>query len=266
MKNKVSLKFVGWAFLVAWTCWFALVVLVNHHLAKYGDLLFMSLYLIGGICPSIAGVIAIRTDKAAFAILKAETFRFKVNVLWYAGIILVPVLLSGVAWLLHFIILGRTGPFMTNSIWAGILILPVMIIGGGTEEIGWRGVLLPKLLNQMPAFKATAIVAGIWGMWHVPLWFIQGVPQYGSNFILFICGTFSMSFLLTIIYVRTKSVFICILFHAIANAYLYIGFDSWPRDITGSIIVAATALTISIVIFNISTAMRWQPRPQTKSK
>lgn len=252
MKNKVVVKFVALAFLIAWLCWFTLIVLVNHHLAKYGDLLFMSLYLVGGICPSIAGIIAIRTDKAAFAILRAETFKFKVNILWYAGIMLVPVLLSGFAWLLHTIIFGRTGPFLTNNIWAGILILPVMIIGGGSEEVGWRGVLLPKLLNKMPAFKATVIVAGIWGIWHFPLWFIQGVPQYGSNFILFICGTFSLSFLLTIIYIRTKSVFICILFHAVANAYLYIGLDSWPRDITGGIVVAITALILSMVIFRYS--------------
>jgi membrane protease YdiL (CAAX protease family) len=250
IKNKIALKFVALTFLIAWSCWLTLIFLVDHHFTKYGDLVFMGLYLSGGICPSIAGILVIRSDRAAFKMLKADTFRFKVNIIWYAGIIVIPVLLSGFAWLLHTAFFGRTGgQFLTNNLFAAILILPVMIIGGGSEEVGWRGVLLPQLLNKMPAFNATIIVAAIWGIWHAPLWFIQGVPQYGSSFIFFICGTFSLSFLLTVIYVRTKSVFVCILFHATANAYLYIGLDSWPKDITGGIMIAATALIISIAIF-----------------
>ena len=250
MKNKIVLKFVAFTFLIAWSCWLTLIILVDHHLTKYGDFIFMSLYLIGGICPSIAGILAIRSDKAAFKILRTDTFRFKVNILWYAVIIVVPVLLSGFAWLLYTVFFGRTGgPFLTNNILAAISILPVMIIGGGSEEVGWRGVLLPQLLKETGALKATIVVAGIWGIWHAPLWFIQGVPQYGSNFIFFICGTFSLSFLLTTIYVRTKSVFVCIMFHAIANAYLYVGLDSWPRDIAGALIIAVTGLIISTVIF-----------------
>jgi len=249
MKDKTTLKFIAWTFIIAWSCWFALIFLTKHQLTKFGNLLFMSLYLAGGLCPSIAAIIATRKDRPFRSVLKAGTIKYKVNLSWYTGIIAVPVLISGFSWLFNSICFGRSGPFLQNSIWAGMLILPVMIIGGGSEEVGWRGVLLPKLLQSMSPLKATIAVASIWGIWHAPLWFLEGVPQYGSNFIFFICGTFSMSFLLTIIYVRTRSIFVCILFHAVANAYLYIGLDSWPRDMRGSIIIALPALIFSIILF-----------------
>jgi uncharacterized protein len=251
MKNKIVLKFVALTYIIAWVCWFGLMILVDHHIVTYGDGLFMSLYLLGGICPSIAGIIALRKDKTATTVLRSESLKYKVNIVWYVGIVSAPLLLSGFSWLLNIWIVGKGGPFLTGSIWTVIPMLPVMIIGGGSEEIGWRGVMLSKLLEEMSVLKATLLISIVWALWHIPLWFIHGVPQYGTNFILFVCGTFSLSFLLSIIYVRTRSVLICILFHAIENAYLNVGLDSWSHGITSSLLIAMVSLIFPIILFYI---------------
>jgi membrane protease YdiL (CAAX protease family) len=252
MNNRIILKFCALSFLIAWLCWFILWILVNRNLVSYGDLIYMILYLTGGICPSVAGLIAIKSDNVTYQLLKAQIIRFKINILWYLVVIITPLLLSGFSWTLNLLIYGNSQPFLTNSIWKVIPMLPVMIVGGGLEEIGWRGVLLPKLLSKMSAFKSTLIVILIWGIWHLPLFFIKGLPQFGGNFVFFMCGIISLSFLMTILYIRTRSVFVCILFHALENAYLSIGLDSWPQTIASSGIIALSSVLIPLIIFRKS--------------
>jgi uncharacterized protein len=249
MKMSVLVKFLVFTFLVAWLCWFALIILIHVNVVKYGDAIFMILYIMGGICPSFIGFWSVKNEEISYKILKKEALKFRVNILWYAFILFVPLLLSGLAWIINKLIGNDVGLFLTNSIWSIFAIVPIMIIGGGLEEIGWRGVLLSKLLNEMSALKATIFVAVIWGLWHLPFWFIVGLPQYGSNFIYFMAGAFSLSFFLTIVYVKTRSVFVCIIFHGLENAYLSIGMDSWVRNVTGGLIFVAISLTVPFIAF-----------------
>jgi uncharacterized protein len=251
MKNRIALKFIVLSFVIAWSCWFLLMLLVNSDMLKYGDTLFMIIYLLGGICPSFVGYLAVKSDKNVAKTLKTDTLKYKVNGLWYIGIALIPLFLSGVSWILNTLLLGKTSAFLNNNILTIIPMLPVMIIGGGSEEIGWRGVLLPIFLKDMSPIKATVIVALIWGIWHIPLWFIAGVPQYGSNFIVFMCGIFSMSILLSIVYIRTGSVLLCILFHAVENAYLNIGKDTWSQGLNSNLIIGIVGLVIPIILFTV---------------
>ena len=61
------------------------------------------------------------------------------------------------------------------------------------------------------------IVGSIWGIWHLPLWFIVGESHQGFPFILFFIYTLFLSFVLGLLCRQTKSVGYCILFHAFAN-------------------------------------------------
>ena len=61
------------------------------------------------------------------------------------------------------------------------------------------------------------IVGSIWGIWHLPLWFIVGESHQGFPFILFFVYTLFLSFVLGLLYRQTKSVGYCLLFHAFAN-------------------------------------------------
>lgn len=100
-----------------------------------------------------------------------------------------------------------------------LLELPIMIIGGGVEEIGWRGFLQPTLQKRWSPFTSTMIVGVIWAVWHLPLWFVMGSNQMNMNFLWFSLITLVLSFLLTIIYQSTKSIFLCIIFHALTNSF-----------------------------------------------
>ena len=251
MRKNVILNYILLTFLVAWLLWFGLMLLINSKLVLPNSIIYNILYILGGICPSITALIAIRGDNNSQKRLRTEIFKFKTSILWYVGIIVIPLILSAISWLLNLTIEGKSNDFIQKPIYYIIPILPIMIIGGGLEEIGWRGLLLVKLIEKFSPLKSTIIISVIWGIWHLPLWFVKGVPQYGTNFIIFLFGVFSLSFLLTVLYIGTRSIFLCILFHALENAYLNIGMDSWASETVSVLITAILPLVLSIFIFFI---------------
>ena len=95
------------------------------------------------------------------------------------------------------------------------IVLFFLVIG---EEIGWRGFLLPGLLLQRSPIVATVIGPGIaWLVWHSPLYFVPGMPSYEQSFVAFAAWVIPLSFLLTSIWLFTKSVWLATIMHGTAN-------------------------------------------------
>jgi len=98
-----------------------------------------------------------------------------------------------------------------------LFFIQLIFFGGGHEELGWRGILQPLLDKKYTYWQSNLIVGSIWGIWHLPLWFIVGESHQGFPFILFFTYTLFLSFVLGLLYRQTRSVGYCILFHAFAN-------------------------------------------------
>lgn len=99
-----------------------------------------------------------------------------------------------------------------------LLYLPIMLVGGGFEEVGWRGVLQPQLEKKLPFPLAATATGLLWAAWHIPLFFLSSSGQFGKNFLAFVCLTIALSFLLAALYKATKCVFACMLLHAWNNS------------------------------------------------
>ena len=82
---------------------------------------------------------------------------------------------------------------MENPIYLALLELPIMIIGGGLEEIGWRGFTAYTTKRWSP-FTSTIIVGVIWTVWHLPLWFVIGSNQMNMSFLWFSLTALALSF------------------------------------------------------------------------
>lgn len=95
----------------------------------------------------------------------------------------------------------------------------LMIRGGPVnEEFGWRGFLLPRLLQRHNPFIATMILGPIWALWHWPLWFLSGVPHGNWPFVLFFLMVLPINVLFTWFYLRTRgSILLAVLFHTALN-------------------------------------------------
>lgn len=70
----------------------------------------------------------------------------------------------------------------------GVFVVINMFVLGGTEEIGWRGVVQPRLQNRLSVFSAGLAIGIVWWAWHLPLFF-TGDPNYSLEFLPFLSYT-----------------------------------------------------------------------------
>ncbi|MBQ7774861.1 MAG: CPBP family intramembrane metalloprotease [Lachnospiraceae bacterium] len=112
----------------------------------------------------------------------------------------------------------KIGTFLLQLAFSIILFFPAF-----GEEWGWRGYMMPKLMEVVN--KPVAIVVGgiIWGLWHAPLT-VSG-HNFGTDYkfypwlgILFMCiYCILMNALLTLLTERTKSIYPASFCHMINN-------------------------------------------------
>ena len=98
------------------------------------------------------------------------------------------------------------------SIFAGQLLL-----GGGLEETGWRGYLLPCFARKWHILLSATVTSLIWVFWHLPYFIIPESLHTGQNFLSYTLIGIVTGFILTAIYLLTKSVLLCMLFHSWQN-------------------------------------------------
>lgn len=219
------------------------------NLLEFGTPTFMILYSLSGYSPVIAALITknylgINNEFEKFI---KSIISIKQNFIMYLYILIAPM----IVWIVPFFIfrLNRgTGSVLKHPIHTLLWIIPLMIIGGGLEEIGWRGLLLPELLKKYSETVSSVITGVVWSCWHIPMWFVVGSSQQSLNFGTFTVSCISTSFLLTVVYIKTKSIWLCILLHAVDNACFYI----FKYSVYENYLYAISSLAISIVIFYIS--------------
>jgi membrane protease YdiL (CAAX protease family) len=103
------------------------------------------------------------------------------------------------------------------------LVLPLLIVLNCVfalgEEIGWRGFLLEKLrLSGKHSFISRALIVGvIWGIWHVPLYYILGAEV--QNIGVLLVNVCLISIVFAWLYERENSIWPSVLAHASHNIF-----------------------------------------------
>lgn len=90
------------------------------------------------------------------------------------------------------------------------------------EELGWRGYLLPKLLNLTKNKLSAYIITGlVWAVWHFPIIFIaKSYNTEGNVFIttgLFVIVVLVVSIIIGELKMKSKSIWTASLFHSAHN-------------------------------------------------
>ena len=86
------------------------------------------------------------------------------------------------------------------------------------EEIGWRGYALPSLADRFGLGSASVLLGFIWGLWHLPQFFIRDGDSYRQAFPLFVLQVTAMSVAFAWLYARTNgSLLLTMLLHAAIN-------------------------------------------------
>lgn len=256
--SKRATKYVLSTYFVSWFFWIILDFLSIYKGFKFGELRFIILFTLGGLGPFYTAlIIKYRLkDKQEFKAFIKKIFMWRISPLWYIEIFIVPFILFSIPWLKYSLLSGNTAPLFRQEVIVIFSLIPINILFGGLEEVGWRGILLSELTKTFSKALATIITSIIWSMWHLPLWFIKSSPQENMNMVFFIILGLSFSFLLTIVYTKTESIFLCIILHSIFNSYPNI----INMPIQNLYIESLIMLTFTIIIFLIFENNRFLKR------
>ena len=100
--------------------------------------------------------------------------------------------------------LMKGGPLLTPTLEEGIgaivALLFMMLFLGPIEEFGWRGVAQPLLQRHLAPLWAGAVIGTVWGIWHLPAFFLSGTVFAAWNFFPFLIGNITLAILVTPIF------------------------------------------------------------------
>jgi membrane protease YdiL (CAAX protease family) len=205
--------YFGLAFALTW----ALLPLAHVSLA------FAMLALFGPAAAAFltAGLLG----KADLADLKARVTRWRVPLRWYAAALLLPLMTSAVASALEYAA-GARSPLSLQPVSPVGLVLFVLVLG---EEIGWRGFALPRLLARSGPWRASLLLGAVWALWHLPLFSLAGMPQFGHPFGPYVAYTVGLSLVLTFLALPTQgSVVVATVFHGAVNTLVVVNGAATP--------------------------------------
>lgn len=164
---------------------------------------------IGGISSALWGiVISIKYRNTSFRTILFDIFKIKQSYTNY--------LLALLFLLLDFLPVVFGGRIVINAWFLPILMFLKHIAFGGIEEIGWRYFYQPVLQERINYVLATIITFMTWGIWHFLYFFIEGTLS-NVHILPFLIGLLTNSFILSVLYMKTKNLWLCIMTHSLIN-------------------------------------------------
>jgi len=181
-----------------------------------GPIWAIALFIIGGFVPSIVGILltAKYEGKTGVKELFKQSIKVKIGYKAFITMILIAIYF---ALSLIFIAQLTTGKFDYSQFWIQLpTILSLIILGPLSEEYGWRGFAIKRMLKCTSANVASLIIGLVWALWHFPLFFMLGTSQYELSvpFLAFSISVIGTSFIYTYLYKQTKAnIFSAIFLH-----------------------------------------------------
>ena len=221
------LAFVALAFAISWAIWWGMAF-TSLSIATSGGWVLNVIALSG---PSITALIlsAVLGGGALRRLLDGFSFS-RGSVRWSVVALVLPLAMIGVAIAISVVAFGAPTPVISIALVAVLAVefVRVLFFGGPLgEELGWRGFVLPRLQRRRTAFGASLVLGLIWGLWHIPLYFVPGTGQFetvsGGTSPAFAIGAFvvwtiGLSILFTWLFNETRgSLIAVILFHTSIN-------------------------------------------------
>lgn len=215
--HKHAIQFFLIAFGASWLLWLPSLL----RSTVYGDLpaeigIFGILAPFG---PSIAAFWLLRQSKVARKKLWLSGWRIDAGRWW----LLAALLIGPVIGLLTAALVVLTGGTVDWTVGVPPLaIVPVFLMiyfmNALPEEYGWRGYVLRPLTQRFGFLWASIVLGFLWGLWHLPLAFIDGTTQAAIPFYEFVVQTIALAIVYSWLFFKTKgSVLAVALFHASAN-------------------------------------------------
>lgn len=176
----------------------------------YGTPIGLFTLMLGGLSSAIwGGYVSIRYHHSSFKQLVRDFFQVKQAPLNY---LLVLIFIG-----LDFLPLVLSGKMIIPTWYLPIILFVKALVFGGIEEIGWRYFFQPTLQEKLTYIVSTLCTFVAWSLWHLLYFYIDGSLAM-VKLLPFLLGLFSNCFILSAIYTKTRSLWLCVMTHALINS------------------------------------------------
>ena len=248
MTIRTLLAYFAITFGLAWSLVGLLILYPQPIEAVFGELSASNpLFILAVYAPAIAAfsLVIKHGGLAGLGRYLSRLLLWRVRWGWYLFLLLaIPILFYGGAALKGNLL---STPFPFVSWREAIPAVAFMLVLGPIEEFGWRGFALPLLQRRYAPIWAGLILGTIWGAWHLPAFFLSGVPQSAWSFFPFFIGSIAVGVIVTPLFNDSGgSILLPLLLHWQLNNPIFP--DAAPHDTVFFVIAA-----IVIVVQNRST-------------
>lgn len=254
MLAKVPIRFFVITFLWSWFFWTAPSLFSKMGIPEISAVMSVIgsyLGIIAAFGPLAGAFISLRSMEGKGAVKKYLKSFLSFNFGWkvWVSIFLVIGGFSFLAWIIpEFFGASRPPQYLTNFYVFPLFFLLMVFLGGGQEEIGWRGYILHYLEKRYGLINGSLILGIIWAIWHIPLWFIPGTNQIYMNFFAFMLGCIGLSYFFSwVIEASGKRLLSGLVVHGAMNAFMAL----FPPIIRESNVIQVRFWLSQIMIFII---------------
>ena len=166
--------------------------------------------VLGGLSSAFwGGLVSISYRQSSFKQVLKDFFQVKQPLSNY--------LLVLIFLILDFLPLVLSGGMIIQVWYLPIILFLKALVFGGIEEIGWRYFFQPALQEKLTYLVSTLYTFLAWSLWHLLYFYIDG-SLATIHFLPFLLGLLSNCFILSAIYTNTRSLWLCVMTHALINA------------------------------------------------
>ena len=212
-----------------------------------------ALLMVSSFGPSIAAlaVVAFFSGRAGLRDWLACCLNHRVGWRWFAYAFLAPPVVMLAALAIHVSLGGEIEALLpADKIPLAIVNFGLVLLVGGPlgEEFGWRGYAMPALMARNDWRTASLVIGVVWGLWHLPLFFMAGTAQSQMPIPVFLLNILAGAVLFGWLFVRSQgSVLPALIAHMSLNSWAGL-LHIVPTAATGRPYAIVTALLSAIAI------------------
>jgi len=226
-----------------------------------GPVWAITLFILGGFVPSLAGLCLTGLWEGRAGLRRMGRRVIQVNIGWRAYLAAVGVVV--IATLSQIILGNLLGTHFNLSLFGQQLssLLPLIILGPLSEELGWRGFAQGRLQKVFGPLYAGAVLGIFWALWHLPLFYMPGTSQHetGVLFLPFLLTLVGLSVVFAWLHAQTDgSIWTAIFFHWIYTYASQVMFTGMGQSPAYNWLSWLPYLVIAVLI-----VMFWKPNTQS---
>jgi hypothetical protein len=247
------MAFVLIAFAWSWSCWLSAPLVKAQ-----SPLVAGVLSALGGFGPAVAAVAVIGWAGGRLGLLRwlGRCLQWRIGVCPFAWAFFLPLAVLAPAALVHAALGGSLGlsPVAGHLPMAFVNLALILLLGGPLgEEFGWRGYAWSALRIRVGWRASSLILGAVWGLWHLPLFFIEGTLQSRLPMLPFLASTMALSVVFGWLSERSRgSVLPALTLHTAVNWWAWVVpgllVDGHQRQM---------ALTLGLLALLASGALAW---------